>query len=465
MASKLTLPPGTKAQPFPASAFAAAPLASAPLAPGVEQQARMNQPAPMGFATPISDRVAALGRAESPDTNATPAVFIERQGTERPQMVPDFSYMARPGVAPAAAVNVSTMVGPAPTPYAAGGMSPASPLGGMSPRSPLGGMSPRSLLGGMSPRSPLGGMSPASPLGGMDTRGIAQRGGPMSYSQQGVGTNNPNAFAVGANRAPLGTRLLQRAARRRDPRAILALANMEQQNTQMGQQFGMMQMREAADAQRFDQQQQNQMTMFERQQQAMQQRDAVNFQQQQQMFDQETQRRAGESATEFKRRQEAEAAERAAQSVVGAEQLNMPGGMVPIVRNADGTTRLAGSFMPTRETVPPLTPDDLAAARAMGGDVTMRVGDAQINLPGMAAQGAGKAPSFTYEKDPNGRITGAVYPVQDPQTGQWKLQRADLNGDGVISADEAAAAAPAGAAAGAASAAQKTKAGNSYTLK
>lgn len=52
--------------------------------------------------------------------------------------------------------------------------------------------------------------------------------------------------------------------------------------------------------------------------------------------------------------------------------------------------------------------------------------------------GDGKAPAFKYETDVNGRITGAVYPVQDPQTGQWKLNRADLNGDGVVSAAEAA---------------------------
>lgn len=135
----------------------------------------------------------------------------------------------------------------------------------------------------------------------------------MSYSQQGVGTTNPNAYAVGKNRAPVGMRMLTQAARRRDPRAIMALATMEQDQAQQGQQMSLMQMREAADAQRFDQQQQNAMTMFEREQQAAQQRDATNFEQQQQMFQMQSQQRAGESALEFQRRQEAEAAQRAAE--------------------------------------------------------------------------------------------------------------------------------------------------------
>lgn len=47
-----------------------------------------------------------------------------------------------------------------------------------------------------------------------------------------------------------------------------------------------------------------------------------------------------------------------------------------------------------------------------------------------------------YEKDPDtGKITSGVYPKYDPQTGGWKLTRMDLNGDGVVSPDEQAAAA------------------------
>ena len=87
------------------------------------------------------------------------------------------------------------------------------------------------------------------------------------------------------------------------------------------------------------------------------------------------------------------------------------------------------------------------------------IGGVQYEQPQTSA--ATKPPAFTYEKDPNGKITGAVYPVQDPKTGEWKLQRADLNGDGVVSPEEAAQMpAPVAAAAPV-----KTKGGNSYTLK
>jgi hypothetical protein len=392
--------PFTKVDPFPASAFNPPPEMSnfAPMsdpnnrpkftglpagAQGVETQARMAQPAPMGFQTPASDRLAALGRSGAP----TPL--------------------------------------PSPIPAQAPMMMPAQPAMRQAPINPLGGMDPRPLSG---------------------------RGGPMSYSQQGVGTNNPNAYAVGQNRAPVGMRMLERAARRRDPRAIMALASMEQQNAQQGQQMNMMQMREAADALRFDQQQQNQMTMFELQQQAAQQRDATNFGQQKEIMQMQSQQRAGESALEFQRRQEAEAAQRAAEGVVGVEQMKMDGGFVPMVRRADGTMSMAGSFMPAKPVEAPL-PAGLVPTGAIRGGVQYG--------PAETAQ-TGKAPAFTYEKDPNGRITGAVYPVQDPQTGQWRLQRADLNGDGVISPTEAAAASAAAPAQGAA---LKTKAGNSYTFK
>lgn len=52
--------------------------------------------------------------------------------------------------------------------------------------------------------------TPASPLGGLDPRPISSRGGPISYSQRGVGTTNPNAYAVGQRHI---ARMLQRAGK------------------------------------------------------------------------------------------------------------------------------------------------------------------------------------------------------------------------------------------------------------
>jgi len=350
---------------------------------GVETEALQNRPAPMGFATPASDRMAALGRSNVPAAPPPPTGLAMSRQTPVP-------------------------------------MQPMQPM-----------------------------RAPVNPLGGMDPRPLSSRGGPMAYSQQGVGTTNPNAYAVGQNRAPLGMRLLERAARRRDPRAIMALASMEQQNAQQGQQIGMMQMREAADAARFDQQQQNQMTMFERQQLAMQQRDATEFQQQQQMFQMQSEQRAGESALAYQRRLEEERAQREAEGdPTQVRAVPVPGTdyVIPYAGNkAMGTLQ-------TKQAEAPL-PAGLVPTGAMRGGV--QYGPAETGQ-------AGKAPAFTYEKDPSGKITGAVYPVQDPQTGQWRLQRADINGDGVVSPEEAAAVPVAAAAA---SAALKTKGGNSYTLK
>jgi len=290
--------------------------------------------------------------------------------------------------------------------------------------------------------------APVNPLGGMNPAPLSARGGPMSYSQQGVGTNNPNAYAVGQNRAPLGMRLLERAARRRDPRAILALASMEQANAQQGQQLGMMQMREAADAQRFEQQQQNSMMMFDRQQQAMNERDAMNFGQQKEIMQMQSEQRAGESALAYQRRLEEERAQREAEGdPTQVRAVPVPGTdyVIPYAGN-----KAMGTLQTARPDAP--LPAGLVPTGAMRGGVQY----------GPAQPQTGKAPAFTYEKDPSGKITGAVYPVQDPQTGAWKLQRADINGDGVVSPEEAAAVPVAAAAA---SAALKTKGGNSYTLK
>ena len=73
-----------------------------------------------------------------------------------------------------------------------------------------------------------------SPLGGMDTRSISERGGPMRYSRQGEGTTNPNAYKVGGNSKPTGLRLLERAARQRDPEAIRQLAMIESRTQSPG---------------------------------------------------------------------------------------------------------------------------------------------------------------------------------------------------------------------------------------
>jgi hypothetical protein len=46
-----------------------------------------------------------------------------------------------------------------------------------------------------------------NPLGGMDARSLSARSGPMGYSPKGVGTNNPNSYAVGKNNKNFSERM------------------------------------------------------------------------------------------------------------------------------------------------------------------------------------------------------------------------------------------------------------------
>jgi len=290
----------------------------------------------------------------------------------------------------------------------------------------------------MQPMQPM--RAPVNPLGGMDPRPLSSRGGPMAYSQQGVGTTNPNAYAVGQGRAPLGMRLLTRAARRRDPRAIIELARMEQQNAPPP---GMSMMMSAPRPQ----------AMMGG---ANQTPDAAPLAPTPGRDDAFW---ASQEGAAFMAEQDAlRAADANAEIQVAQEQTNRERDMQVTTTQIPGTDYIipfAGSkamgTLPVMKAETPL-PAGLVPTGAMRGGVQY----------GPAQPQTGKAPAFTYEKDPSGKITGAVYPVQDPQTGQWKLQRADINGDGVVSPEEAAAVPVAAAAAGAA---LKTKGGNSYTLK
>lgn len=395
----------------------------------------------------------------------TPALYMPRMGAAPAAMTPDLTYRPKPGVAPAGAVNVGAMapgvesrakmqmnpdVGPMPPMMVNGSMQFQTPKPAASAAAPVIMSAPRPapmMMMAPAPASAPAPARPVNPLGGMDPRGIAERGGPMSYSQRGVDTNNPNAYAVGRNRAPIGLRMLERAARRRDPRAIMALANMEQQTAAMTQQATLQNQQMSAEAARQDQARQDRLTMFGMEQQAAQQRDATNFDQQKEIFRMQSEQRAGESALEYQRRLEMEAAQRAAEgdpTQVTTKQIEGTNYVIPFAgKKAMGT-------VPVMKADAPL-PAGLVPQGAVRDGIQY----------GPANQADGKAPAFTYEKDPNGKITGAVYPVQDPQTGAWRLQRADINGDGVVSPQEAAAA----NAAPAQGQAVKTKGGNTYSFK
>lgn len=70
-------------------------------------------------------------------------------------------------------------------------------LGMMSPPANAPTPAPQVVSGpGMMPEAPA---PAASPFGGMPTAPLSDRSGPMGYSPKGVGTNNPNSYAVGKN--------------------------------------------------------------------------------------------------------------------------------------------------------------------------------------------------------------------------------------------------------------------------
>jgi hypothetical protein len=248
----------------------------------------------------------------------------------------------------------------------------------------------------------------------------------MSYSQQGVGTNNPNAYAVGKNNKKFAERtgggMMPSAP---PPGMSMMLAGAPPQPSMGGMQPAPSALSPSAgrdDA--FWASMDN--TAFIAEQDAL---------------------RAADADAEVKAAEDQANRDRSMQVTTTA----IPGTdyIIPFAGNkAMGT-------LPVMKADAPL-PAGLVPTGAVRGGV--QYGQAET------AQ-TGKAPSFTYEKDYSGKITGAVYPVQDPKTGAWRLQRADINGDGVISPAEAAAAGGAAPAAAPAGAAVKTKAGNTYTFK
>jgi len=256
-----------------------------------------------------------------------------------------------------AALQMQQNQGPMPPMIVNGGMPfgrPAAPTPAAAP--------PPMMIGGFVPPQSASGMQPPPSMLGapMSPPNALSRGAPA-----GMGSMLGGPRPAGGRSANDPMRIAEQARRRGDPSLIMSLAGQQQSQQFQREMFGMQQQAGAQrDAVNFGQG----LQMFGAQQEAMNQRDAMNFQQQQQMFQMQSQQRAGESALEFQRRQEADAAERAGQSVVGGEQLPMMGGSVPLVKRADGTMSMAGGFMPTPKPAA-APPPGLEPTQAMIGGV------------------------------------------------------------------------------------------------
>ena len=335
---------------------------------------------------------------------------------------------ARPMINTAASDRVAKlgMMMPAPTPTL-----PGAEIGGV-PADIL----PPASMSQAPAASPLGGMAAASPLGGMSAAPLSSRGGPMGYSPQGVGTTNPNSFAVGRNNKDF--------AARTNPMMVSTPNMMTARSAPMAMLSGPSSPRVAGPSM---------MPPPPPAGAPAGRDDAFWAGLKQQSADYQTQVQTERAAT-------AESDAKAQADQLAREQ------MMQVT-----TTQIPG----TDYIIP------FAGSKAMG---TLPIQKPDAPIPaGLVPQGAvrdgvqyglaqtpqnTKLPAFTYEKDPNGsgKIIGAVYPKQDPQTGAWSLQRVDINGDGVVDAAEAAASGSAPAAAAQAPGqAVKTKGGNSYTLK
>lgn len=137
---------------------------------------------------------------------------------------------------------------------------------------------------------------PKNPLGGMSSAPLSTRGGPMSYSQKGVGTTNPNSYAVGqGSRRP--TRYLERAARHGDVGAAKALADIGIRTSEG--QANRDASKAAADAEFA-----RELQFYGMKQQDQAAADQRRFNQSNELFNKETERRKGESEADWNRRME-----------------------------------------------------------------------------------------------------------------------------------------------------------------
>ena len=337
---------------------------------GVEMQAAAKRPAPAMINTVASDRVAQLGMM-SPTTP-----------TSAPQAV------SSPGMIP--------------TPQA-----PAA--------------------------SPLGGMAAASPLGGMSAAPLSSRGGPMSYSQQGVGTTNPNSFAVGRNNKDF--------AARTNPMMVSSAPNMmTARSAPMAMLSGPSSPRVAGPSM---------MPPPPPAGAPAGRDDAFWAGLKQQSADYQTQVQTERAAT-AESDAKAQADKLAREQMMQVTTTQIPG--------TDYVIPFAGSkamgTVPIQKPDAPMTADDVAAARAMGGDVTIQQGDTQVRFPSMAKPNPTRLTPIPGAPSMIQGGTATPDRVFDPYTGNY-YEAGKVPGRGTAQAP--AAAAPPAAAGSAAAPAKKSR--------
>jgi hypothetical protein len=251
----------------------------------------------------------------------------------------------------------------------------------------------------------------------------------MEYSGRGVGTTNPNAYRVGQPRMP-GERMLMRAARRGDVNAASALHGAEQQAASQMRSHAFEAFRDQRQTER-NQAEQVQARGWHLEDTAGQRAyEAYREEQRQHQSAQERVENRRQQIQDRRHEENRQDAQEARPDTIEEKPIN-GGKQIGIFRNGKLFNVVGGD-----KQEPGMTADDIAAAQAQGGTVSIQQGNTQVQLPGKLPKEPKLPDGIQYEKDDLGRITGAVYPSFNQQTGQWGLSRLDLNGDGVVSAAE-----------------------------
>lgn len=314
---------------------------------------------------------------------------------------------------------------------------------GMNGPAPMTAAPPPASMMMMAPRQ-----APVNPLGGMDPRPLSARsGGPMSYAPRGVGTNNPNSYAVGRNNKDFAMRTGQapmmmqpgQGPRGQAPMMLGGFVPPQSSNglpaPAPGGPPSMMPAPGGGRDDAFWAEQSGLMNTFLGEQKKL----GMDMELADQTAAAKIEERAQNTAQEIMGDMRKTA--RARETYMIPDPIT--GQMSPTHFGMNGMAlpSAGGTPAPAR-----MTADDLAATQAMGGSVSMQLpGGEKVSFG--AKSGAKTDPKFTADKD-----TGKLYFVVPNGKGGYKRQWVDEDGDGVVTAAEKARAG-------------QTKTGNSYTFK
>ena len=337
-----------------------------------------------------------------PPTNGLPPAGVESRARQMQPATPMINTMASDRVAKLG------MNGPA-----AASMQAMSPAPMMRPAAQA--------------ASPLGGMSSRSPLGGMPSRSLSGRGGPMSYSPKGVGTNNPNSYAVGKNNKNFAERTGQMPMQQA-PGMLMGASNYTAPAMTAPASAGMAPAG-MAPAGRDD--------AFWSQMSA----DAGGFMASQDKLGADMQAADDQAAAKIEERAQATAQEimgdmrKTARARETFPSLDPETGAV----NERYYTSGNGMMVPRNQVEAPLPPEMMPTTAMRGG----------VKYESPTASKPSPQPKVTYQTDPmTGEVNGGTYSVIDPKTGEIIIKKARMEG-----ATEAV------------TTAGQTKSGNAYSFK